>query len=401
MIQYMEPIHGWIVLLFSLFFIFAYIKIKYPFWNIQPVYHTYDYWRMCYSSPFIIYKHRPIKTKFCDFDHIKTFDYLECSREQQEELLNIFQCYYIPSEKIIHDITAENLGAILTCAGHQSFISLYMPSTTPIAAITSRFANMYIRDLNANHTNFPIYFIDYLCVHREHDATKISRKLLQTHEYNQRIKNPSVAVSLIKKEVDLFEGIVPLVTFQTSTFFIRNHPFPALPPHFQVVRITTSNIDLLHDFMHSAVDIPALFDLGVMGDIGSLISMIKTDLLYAFCLQRGEHIYAYYFIKDAKMQVETDGTAATSHTLQSVCSIINTKDERLFYLGFLHSLHKIVQIHKKYKMIIFDEIGHNVTLMQHWRRKNTPIFTNPSAYYLFNMVYPCSPINAEKCLFLL
>ena len=32
--------------------------------------------------------------------------------------------------------------------------------------------------------------------------------------------------------------------------------------------------------------------------------------------------------------------------------------------------------------------------------QNTPVFTNNTAYYTFNWIYPNSPLNYERCLFL-
>ena len=79
----------------SLFFfflvLFAYIKIRYPFWNNQPVFHTYDYLRYFYSVPYVIYKYIPVKTKFCDFNQIETASYTECSQESINKMVNLLQ----------------------------------------------------------------------------------------------------------------------------------------------------------------------------------------------------------------------------------------------------------------------------------------------------------------------
>ena len=66
-----------ISLFFTIIGIFMYIKIKYPFWNIQPVYHTYDFVRGFISSPFIIQTRYPMKTKYCDFISVETVSYVD------------------------------------------------------------------------------------------------------------------------------------------------------------------------------------------------------------------------------------------------------------------------------------------------------------------------------------
>ena len=102
----------------SLFFLslllFIYIKLRYPFWNNQPVFHTYDYWRYFYSIPFIVYKYRPIKTKYCDFQQIETISYIDCTDYNKKQLINLLQCYYIPSERILHKITNDELDIIFS-----------------------------------------------------------------------------------------------------------------------------------------------------------------------------------------------------------------------------------------------------------------------------------------------
>ena len=397
----------------------AYIKILYPFWNIQPVYHKYDYWRSLYIKPFIVYKHIPIKTKFCDFDTIKTIEYLECSQTQKEELVNLIQCYYMPTERLLYTIDGKNIDSYMTGAGEPSYISFYNQKiydisgdiicyNKPIACICSRHLKFFYRDgpFETVYRELSIYFIDLLCVQREQNIVNISRKLLQTHEYNQRIKNPNITVSLLKKEVELFNGVVPLVSYNTSTYSIRNIEFSALPNGFHIILINKENIDLLIDFIHIQThyyyqkDNPCIFDICIIADIASLIDMINQKILYVFCLRNGEHIYGYYFIKDAKTQYEDligDG-GETGHTLHCISSMMNMESNHIFYLGFLHSLYSILKLNKKFKILLFDEIGHNVRLLQYWKRKFSPVFTTPSAYYLYNMIFPNSPVDSDRCL---
>jgi len=108
------------------FSIFVYIKLRYPFWNNQPVYHSYDIWRHYQNPPYIIYPYRPIKTKYCDFSNIKTTDYLEISQYESENMTNMLQCYYIPTEEIIHNIKSADIHAYLTGQSMPSFVSLYI-----------------------------------------------------------------------------------------------------------------------------------------------------------------------------------------------------------------------------------------------------------------------------------
>lgn len=425
-----------LVVIFSLATFVTYIKIRYPFWNIQPVLHKYDIWRQWgRNKVYPVYPHCPIKTKYCDFEYVKTTPYLDCSLEDKNNLLNLIQCYYIPTEKIIHTIDTKNIDAYLTGGREPSFISFYnentydcsniivgdiiMPdiicSQRPIGAITSSFIRLFIslQVIDGGSTSlspydfykeYPLYYIDYLSIHRERDVKKISRKILQTHEYNQRTLNPNITCSLIKKEIELFNGVVPFIEYITTTYHIRNNHFPLLPPHHEIVRVHKENIDLLSDFLHIHTKTEArMFDICVFPEIGTLVELIQQNLLYIYCLRCGEDIYGYYFIKDAKMEYEdlAEPLSAPAKTLHCTTSFMNTRDQRLFYLGFLHILHDIIRLNRDYKMLIFDEIGHNIYLFSHWRKKYTPIFTNSSAYYLYNLIYPRSPMLPERAMIIL
>jgi hypothetical protein len=374
-----------------------------------------------------------MKTKFCDFEQIITIPYLECSQQSKDQLIDLIQCFYLPSEYILHKATIKDIEPIMTGHNEPSYISLYkekwytkmdvsntdaqiVSSEKPVGCIVSYPAKLYYRPTlkETVYDEQSIYITDYLCIHREHDIKKISRKLLQTHEYNQRIQNPSITITLIKKEVELFDGVIPFVNYQTSTFYMRNIHFPDLPRHFQVVNINkTRNLELLTDFLYAQKNMDFIeemnnplknrykFDVLIIPDLGSLLSQINSKILYVFCLKSGEHIHGFYFIKDAKTEYED----IEGSTLHCVASVNNTNNADLFYLGFLHSLKWLIKHNatpaNEYKMIIFEELGHNMELVSHWKLKHTPVFTNKSAYYTFNLIVPCSPMYSEKCLIIL
>ena len=123
MIQYILA-----VLILCILVFFAYTKLKYPFWNNQAVFHTYDFHRYFYTNPFIVYQ-QPMKTKFLDLSQIRTYHYLDITEYQQNEITNLLQCYYIPTERITHNITNEDL--ITYFSGHiePCYLSLYQPKS--------------------------------------------------------------------------------------------------------------------------------------------------------------------------------------------------------------------------------------------------------------------------------
>jgi hypothetical protein len=414
-----------LVITVSFIIFYAYIKLKFPFWNNQPVFHSYDYWRFFYYTPFLVYKYRPMKTKFCEFNQIRTYPFLETSSQQRKEICYLLQSNYILNDRIIFTILENDLTAQYSGHNEPTFLSIYteknydlhksidpsfllqyenvITSLKPIGCVLSKPLHFYYKEsIHDNmYTEIPIYYIDIICANRELDQKKLNRQLLQTHEYNQRIKNPVIQCSLIKKEIDLFDGVIPLIEYYTYVFYLRNLTFPPLPPHFHVTHVDLEHTDILTDFLYEQTHLDLQlskkhFDIMAVSDMGSYIALIKQNLLHVYCLRNGEHIYGFYFIKDAKMQYED----IEGDTLQIVGSIMNCDSPSLFYSGFLHSLHHIIKKQTRYKMLMFEAISDNIVLLEYWRERNTSVFSNKTAYYTFNLIYPSSPLMPQKCLIL-
>ena len=409
----------YILIIFTLLYIifWAVIKIKYPFWNNQPVFHTYDYIRTLYGEPFIIQTNKPYKTKYIDEKMVKTYNISECS-PILKKITDLLQCNYLSSEYVDYIILPNDIQQLLTGQNEPSFISTYciteytvQPDNNNIeivgndkvlGCITSRSVNMYIRSKQQDsvYKKNICYFMDNLCVHREHDYKKISRNLLQTHEYNTRTYNTNVLCSLIKKDGELFGGIRPLIKYNTLFYAIPDKKVSRMHPSYCVVRLNTENIDLFIDFF-AVNDVfenkTLLFDIMVLPDIGNILSQLKEKLLYIYCLRNGENILGFYFIKDLRRHYDDK----EAKTLSLVASVHNSQNNNLFYMGFLHALRQTIHINTDYKMITIENIGHNNILHHYWCQGKNSLYSVNSAYYSYNYVYPSSPINSNRCFLLL
>ena len=410
-LQMLDYLHAFLFLLFSVLFVFAYIKIKYPFWNIQPVLHSYDFWRPWFNTSFVIYPYRPVKTKFCDFENVKTVAYVDCTPAQKRCALDLIQCYHLrgDDDRVVHNVTEKVLDATLS---GPSLMSFFMSDEIHVAGgelvarkctgvIASRFVKMFV--LNNKRTVYeetPLYYFDYLAVNRnKKDVIGINRKLLQTHEYNQRIQVQRVLCSLVKTNNDLFLGVVPLTTFNTFYYGVENIDFPRLPANTHIQRIHKTNMDLLTEFIHTMTQTDARpFDACIFADFGSLVALIEANLLYVYCLRRGSDVYGYYFFKEANREYETAG----NNSIHLIACFMNTANDRFFYLGFVHCIYQLLRSAKerRYRVLIVDTTGHNGYILKHWNTIYKPFEQTRNAYYLFNLVLPGSPISAKNILFL-
>lgn len=104
---------------------FAYIKIRFPFWHRQPVFHKYDFWRYLIKKPFIIQNNTVISNKFFDNENIKTFQYNSFQEEQIDKFVNFIQLNYIKSENVLFVANKKTLNCYITGQNNPSFISFY------------------------------------------------------------------------------------------------------------------------------------------------------------------------------------------------------------------------------------------------------------------------------------
>ncbi len=236
---------------------------------------------------------------------------------------------------------------------------------------------------------------------REEDFKKISRTLLQTHIYKQQlidnieskthIGSQSILISLIRREKELLTGIVPLLRFQTIYFEIpKINNKMVLSEHVILVHINHSNIDLFIDFLEGS---QSRFECFLRTDVANLIGMIKSEILYVYCLKRMDDILSVYIFRDTRMSYDDLGGV-----LQLVGTIHNSCSQPLFINGFLNSIFEILQKIPVYKVLMVDEIGDNVVITNSIGGRI--IQNHLTAYYLYNMVVPYSPMRNMNCFIL-
>jgi hypothetical protein len=105
-----------------------------------------------------------------------------------------------------------------------------------------------------------------------------------------------------------------------------------------------------------------------------------------------DEIYGIYIFRDTRTQYDEIGGL-----LQLCGGIMNTTSSQLFTMGFMHSLGAILKQMPVYKVIMVDEIS-DIGMIR--IDDLVPIMENWTAYYLYNMVVPQSPIRSSSALIL-
>lgn len=409
-----------IIILFFLWFIpFLYVKIAYPFWSHQPVFHYYDILRYWTQHPYIIYQNKPIKSKFLS-KHVQSEEFLDLDEKQYDEIVDFIQSHYIDSEKVLMMITKEDMKKDFIGLSHPSYISFYYDKqynystksyneTLPkieetkllVGTITSRAIKIYL-NAPVKHEQF-VYYWDYLCVHRDFTQKYLGRNLIQSHVQHQRFHNKEIASGLFKQEINLCDCVVPLIKYNVYSFPLENTKKPPLKK-YTIERIKNNNVHLFFDYLyHITHSGQSYFDLCIFPEIQVLDLLIENERLFVYGLKEKSKILGFYFFKNPKMCYET---TIDRNVLDCVGSVFleqkSQHNQSLFFAGLLHAIYDLQHVvSEKFKIISFYQIMDNQELIERWGWKYNPTIVTQSAYYLYNVIFPKMPYDGNKSFILL
>jgi len=417
---------------FVLAFFALYIKMKYPFWNQIPALHVYDWHRRyLYSEkPFIVHI-LPKKTKYYEPRLIETRKFRNLEETQKSEIAKLLQNHYLPSDRVFCSVQVPDLAA--QCA--DALVSIYLQIEEDIllktgedetqiektivnkkieGIITSRRINTaasFGSSDNRYIVQEPGNYIDYLCFDKTRVTPLKIRNLFHTHEFNSRLAIPDRNITLFKKEVELCDAIVPLVEYETFTFYLRFKIEPGiLPTNFQMVRIQREHVRHLHDWMERIASLKddIGFKISVTAEIGDLIHLLQTNQMFAYALRgpdidiktKFDTVYSIYFFRNAHMKYEDLDAGDTIHATAAFC---NTDNFDLYFLGFLWAVKNVRKDFSEMgtKMIMIDDLGHLRGIAKRWQQSHDVILRTKCAYYFCNYVLPRSPYDAENINILL
>jgi len=369
--------------------LFAFIKIKFRFWSIQPVFHFYNLWYWMFP-PGIIDQSVPEKNKytnlkdiqFISFDSLNSIDQNKFIKFIQDHYLNTSETKYIPNKDSIvpyFQNTKKSFFSMYFEKGYDADLSNNIVTTSNlIAVMTSRLLNVSI-----DNNEFTTYYVDYLCVHNEHRKKGVAQQIIQTHDYYQRT-NTDIPTSFFKREGKL-NAIVPLVIYRTYGFNIEYwDKYVYINPHIKILKINKSNINLLSNFIKTNKH---LFKVYVCPDTNILIDLIESDNIMIYCLLQKSNILSVYFFKDSSTYYHD------RKGLDCFASINNSLDLTLFISG----ISKIIKSLKKtYKFLIIENISHNYQIIENIIKEHTPYFVSPTAYYFYN--FATRPVREREAL---
>ena len=407
---------GAIFLLVVLFFIF--IRIKYRFWAVQPVYHFYDvyYW---FFNIGIIRHELPEKNRYTNFKDIETITTNKLlnddsiMKDKLTNFMDLIQLNYLRNDDNTFLPEKENIIPYFEGHNSPSFFSFFwepdvlidVKTNTTIytkmlvGAITSRPLTVTIyKTNNPDVVKFDTLYVDYLCVKKGFRKKNIAPQLIQTHEYNQCHTNKNICVSLFKREGEL-TGIIPLTVYQTYVFDMKNWVKPPKQLHSKTTLLVgdSQNMYYLYNFINELTNSKpqgnhCKWDITIIPEMTNLVSLVKSKNMYIYMLLTDMEIEAVYIFKKTCTNIEKAKEMLVLIASIKTINITLTK----FIQGFKNALWEILLNNPNYHYLAIEDVSDNKYIIDNIKVKTHPTFESPTAYFFYN--YARSPFDANKAL---
>lgn len=369
--------------------VYIYIRLKFGFWAIQPVFHIYDIGYML-KAPGIINEYLPEKNKYTNFKNIETILFSEVTSLQTQRFVNLVRANYLQNKDNIFSPQSENIVPYFSGHNDKSFVSFYnedyhmidlkkgttITDKKVIGIMTSRPIYVFINNGN-KEANFRAYYVDYLCVDKLYRKKGIAQQIIQTHHYNQRYLNKNIVVSLFKREDEL-TGIVPLCVYFTYGFNVSKWTKPPeLSSEYKLLEINEQNFHFLFSFMKENNH---KFDIVINTEITNIIELIKTKNIFIYAIIVDDNIICAYFFRKSCVQIEKG-----IEVLSCFASINNT-DDTIFIQGYKISFWKIAA-ENYFGFAAVEDISDNNIVINNIKQKTKPLIVSPTAYFFYNFAY--------------
>lgn len=384
------------------------IRIKNPFWSIQPVFHYYDFMYWFYNKG-VIRSELPEKNKYTNFKNIETINFNKLTNNYINDAVKLIQYNYLKNKDNHYYPKKNNILPYFQGNSINSFWTFYwepnvlVDNKTGLTIDDKRLigfisgrpleVKIYFKSYNSKSykkcEQFNVYYVDYLCVDKMSRKKGIAPQLIQTHEYNQSHSNKNICVSLFKRE-DQLTGIIPLTVYNSYCFNMKNWiQIPILENTYKLLTGDKQNIFYLYNFINENQD---LFDITICSEISNIASLVNSKNLIIKMILLDKEIIAVYIFKKTCTTIEKD-----KEIIDCISSIKSKYiDNNDFIKGFKVALQSIRQTYPLYNYLTIEDCSHNNIIINNLFIKNMPIITSPTAYFFYNFAY--STFNSNKCL---
>ena len=388
-----------LIIVIILMIIGAYIKIKFQFWAMQPVFHAYDF-KYFFFNHGVIMNELPQKNKYCNFKNIETLTYgKNLSEHKITKFIQFIKKNYLQNKENKFIPKKNNINPYFEGHNHPSFFSFYYDDELLLdqkkgtliedkkikSVMTGRPIHVTINKTYTSRKEgfFDAYYIDYLCVDKSSRKSGIAPQVIQTHEYNARHLNNKIQVSIFKREGEL-TGIVPLCVYNTYGFPMNGWIQPVdLPANYSLIECGPNNLHHLLDFIKMETS-SKTFDIIMTSDTANLLGLIKSGNIFVYMVICHDEVQCAYFYRKTNTYVEEG--------IEGLCCISSLKskdlDNKIFVHGYKVALWKICSASKTLRFAVVEDISHNNAIIENLKKRTTPTVLCPCAYFFYNFAYP-------------
>ena len=383
---------------------FLYIRLKYKFWALQPVFHFYDvyYW---FINVGVIRKELPEKNKYVNLKNITTKVFEDIDELTKKQIVSLIRLNYLRNGENVFNPKKENIDSYFIGHNAKTFWSYFSEKEILIDNKTGKIIEekkiigvMTSRPLHVKinkGSSFDVYYVDYLCVNKDWRKKNIAPQLIQTHEYNQSYNNKNICVSLFKREEEL-TGIIPLTIYKTYCFSLKNNLIrnEELDVRIKLLTGDKLNIYYLYNFINEMIknEMKKKMDIIIYPEISNIVELIESKNLFIKMLVIDGNIEAVYIFRKTCTYIENEKEILSC--IGSINGNILTNEE--FIKGFKMSLWSIIKDNKNFKYVTIEDISDNRCIINNICIKMYPIAISPMAYFFYNFAY--NSFKSEKCL---
>ena len=356
-----------IIFIVILTILVAYFKLKYPFWSKQPVFHFHNlyYWIL---PPGIIQQNKPEKNKYYD----KTIFFYQFFKvpTQKKALVEFFiKNNYMPHKHELYKPPKNGVIDYFKSHNDKSYFSFIEKQKKIIATMTTR--PLYCK---INNKVFPLYYVDFLCVHEKQRKQGIAPKIIYTHYVKHRDKHKN-CIFLFKRE-GARNAIVPLTNYYNYYFDIEKWPRKILfdEPEINSILIGKENFDLFHDVFKRLNK--SKFKCIIFPYINHLLHLIKKKLVFVAVTMVYKQPFDFFIFRNSYTYYNK------KRSLELIASFNETR-EPIFCLSFLSALDKIRNEINCEKLFI-ENISNNNIIIKNILNQYSYKEKITTSYYFYN-----------------
>ena len=267
---------------------YLYYKYKYQFWSRQPVFHYHNAWYWLFP-PGIIQKEKPQLDKYYDIK-IKFKEINNLSTEKKTLLTSFIKANYLSNKNEKYEPTSNAIIDYFKFHNDKSYVSLNYHNKGLKGIMTTRPLDCIIDD-----KELKLYYVDYLCVHKQHRKKGVAPKTIYTHYVNHRNRHDNT-IFLFKREGEV-TLIVPLTVYKTYIYDISrwDKKVEFDQPQIKPIILSQQTIHLFLEFINK---IKLSFDCYISPNLSNIIELCKQQHLFIIGIMINKQIVSLYVFRD-------------------------------------------------------------------------------------------------------